>query len=983
MDLVRNVARLALTFALGLIVSLPVHADPRLDQQFPPEAGTDNQEVFDGYRQKLSEIQAELTTLGRPVPSSFSLTGDGLAFYLDAPYVAQYHTNQKQQRFVIGRLVVLNKTDRDVTFNPRKVVLDAGGQRIEYRPSEDFEGYTSFQRQRRHYSLSELQVPETLTAPAGQAASSWVVFNGLPAGTSVPPLKLLIPIDGKTYEFDMTLFGRAQLQWRRETIGPRDVLALTTIKGEVNPLNLATIVDDMTELAVEDVARVIIHFDEKASPVDPHLLQWFATTAVMAGRESTNQPQFEFPSIPPLISEVHLSTLPDPDHVVRQESVSGPARAHDDLLEAMLAATHGVYESIPLSELITEIREGHRLSRYAALIHGSMRLPASFWPEIAEILQTTDDPALRRASLIALGEFPAPEPVSILKQSVRSSDDAISEAALSSLGSSRFPVHHQALLSMLNESPEIQSRVIHTFASYPRPEWSDKLYEFARTGNEETRIESLQALNTLGHPQLHDLLVGILKSDNQKLQSIAFNMLSAREDEASRQELIQFALKRIETEYPDRQSLQAIAKYRVQSAIPTLLNYLEQENSLRDTLINTLAKIGDNRIVEPLLNVYPELKVSEQEAVLRAVAQIDQNSLLDFAPNALVKEDQHLTNVLVSLLQGSTDERAVDVLIALIEKRPEDSPVATSLIRALGGFLSDRSRSYLIKVRDSDSESRSQMASAALDAMFSRSPVNHIYQQAMSTLRQGDAALAVLQFSLVLDFDSDFPHAIQGRGLAYQQLDQHDQALADFEHLLSIDPRWPSAQGTVGQILISMYRFEDARPYFDRAIAQDPKKAVWYSSRGHVNSMLERFPDAEADYRRALELDPELMTAITGVALSLAINGKIDEAVEQLKRGRAQHGDDAIFAYNAACTYTRAAEYLSRHTDEPAGDQAKMRIDRLVDSAFEELNRSVKLGYIDANWTRKDPDLELLHEDDRFAAVLDAMKKAQSEATSR
>ncbi|MCG6155368.1 HEAT repeat domain-containing protein [Rubinisphaera margarita] len=980
MDVLRNVARLVLISALGLSFSFPVHADPRLDQQFPPDSGTDSQDVFDTYRQKLSEIQAELAALGRPVPSSLSLAGDGLAFYLDAPYVAQYHTNQRQQRFVLGRIVVLNKTNREVTFNPRKIVLDAGGQKIEFRPVEDFEGYTSFQRERRHYSLSELQVPEQLTAPAGQVASSWVVFNGLPAGTSVPPLKLLIPIDGKTHEFDMSLFGRAQLKWRRETIGPRDVLALTTIHGEVNPLNLATIVDDMTELAVDDVARVIMHFDKEAAAVDPHLLQWFATMAVMAGRESTNQPQFEFPSIPPLISEVHLSSLPDPDHIVRQESVSGPARSHEDLLDAMLAATHGIYESIPLNELIAEIRSGHRLSRYAALVHGAMRLPAGFWSEIAEILNTTDDPALQRAALIALGEFPDPQAVTLLKQSVRSADNAISEAALSSLGSSRFPVHHQALLAMLNESPEIQSRVIGTFAKYPRPEWSDKLYEFARTGNEETRIESLQALNTLGHPQLHDLLVGILKSDDKKLQAIAFEMLAAREDDASRQELIRFALKRIEAEYPDRQSLQAIAKYRVQAAVPTLLGYLEQENSLRDTLINTLAKIGDNRIVEPLLTVYPELEVSEQEAVLRAVGQIDQNSLLDFAPNALLKEDQHLTNVLVSLLQGSTDERAVDVLIALIEKRPEDSPVATSLIRALGGFLSDRSRSYLIKVRDSDSEARSQMAAAALDAMFSRSPVNHIYQQAMSTLRQGDAALAVLQFSLVLDFDSDFPHAIQGRGLAYQHLDQYDQALADFEHLLSIDPRWPSAQGTVGQILISMYRFEDARPYFDRAISQDPKKAVWYSSRGHVNSMLERFPDAEADYRRALELDPELMTAITGVALSLAINGKVDEAVEQLKRGRVQHGDDAIFAYNAACTYTRAAEYLSRHANA-AADQ-KMRIDRLVDSAFEELNRSVKQGYIDANWTRKDPDLELLHEDDRFAAVLDAMKKAQSEASN-
>lgn len=199
-----------------------------------------------------------------------------------------------------------------------------------------------------------------------------------------------------------------------------------------------------------------------------------------------------------------------------------------------------------------------------------------------------------------------------------------------------------------------------------------------------------------------------------------------------------------------------------------------------------------------------------------------------------------------------------------------------------------------------------------------------------------------------------------------------EKALQDYNTLLELDPKWPGGHASRGQTLSALARFEEALPDLDIAIKTQPDNADWYSARGHAYSMLEQFQPAEEDYRKALELQPNHMTALTGVALSLAINGKEKEAVEMLAKGRDKFANDPIFAYNSACTYARAAEVLRRQAD--TGDQASERIDGLIDKAFQELVRSEELGYRDAKWTQNDPDLAILKDDARFPEVLEQMR---------
>ena len=966
----------ALSLCLLLVISQTLQADQQLEEEFPPVEGTDQAEVLEKYRTKIEQITTELSALQLKTPTSLSLKANDYACYFDAPYFAQYRNGNQQYRFLIGRLVILNESKQELSFNPRTVKLTVDGQEYEYRPVEDYTGRATFRRQNRHYNLTELNVPESLTIPAGKIASCWIVFNELDPGSDTPQLNLAWKMGDSPVSVNLTLAARAQIEWRQEQIGPHGIIAVGTIHGEVYPLNLSTIINQMIDLATKKVARVIIHFDEEAPEPDPHLQQWFELASRMAGQNSTQQNTWEFPPIPSLIQELHLSNFPGNSNYY---SGNIAANKHKTLNEAYIAASHSIYQTIPLKDLIEEIRSGHRLSQSAALIYGAVRLPRTFYPEIAEIITHSDDLDLQKAALTALAEFPQSESLELLREYALDPNEECAQAALISLGSSRFPQHHQALLKMLQNEESIQKQIVKTMANFPRPLWSETLERFAREGDDEIRQEALRALDSLGHPDLRSILTEILADEDDPLKTTALEILSGQDDEQSRQLVINYALNQIQHSYPEPQSLTTITRFRAQRAIPILLPYLKQEHPHRNQVVQTLTAIGDNRIIDPLLELYPDLNAAEQQTVLRAVAIIDEGRFMKFAPEALKSNEQQNVSVLISLLQGSASEDAVTALIAMIEELPDESSSKTSLIRSLGGFSNRQSREFLTKLRDKSSEQISRSAAAALETSYSRSPLSHIYQQALSTLRSGKADLAIKQLTLVLDSDPIYPQALQARAQAYQNLGDFDAALTDYLTVLKIDQKWPSAQGSTGQLLTSLTRFEEARTYLDKAIEQEPEKASWYSSRGHVYSMLEQFPEAEADYRKALKIDPDLMTALTGVALSLAINGKIDEAIEQLKQGREKHGDDSIFAYNAACTYARAMEYVIQHPEQYAPDEHKARIDRLRDSAFEELDRSVELGYRDSKWTQNDPDLKSLQDDPRFAKILKTMNDPKPE----
>jgi tetratricopeptide (TPR) repeat protein len=106
------------------------------------------------------------------------------------------------------------------------------------------------------------------------------------------------------------------------------------------------------------------------------------------------------------------------------------------------------------------------------------------------------------------------------------------------------------------------------------------------------------------------------------------------------------------------------------------------------------------------------------------------------------------------------------------------------------------------------------------------------------------------------------PHGVASsyvsRGRAYLKKGRGDQAMADFEKAIGIEPEAPAAYGNLGLIYYDMRRYDLALANFSKAIelAGPDAHAVDYLRRGVAYEASGERDKAIADYRAALKLDP-------------------------------------------------------------------------------------------------------------------------------
>jgi Flp pilus assembly protein TadD len=133
---------------------------------------------------------------------------------------------------------------------------------------------------------------------------------------------------------------------------------------------------------------------------------------------------------------------------------------------------------------------------------------------------------------------------------------------------------------------------------------------------------------------------------------------------------------------------------------------------------------------------------------------------------------------------------------------------------------------------------------------------------------------------------------------------------------------------------------------------------------------LDKVKEAGADYRKALELDSSLGLAATGLAVVQVLEGEVDAGIKTLEDARGRVELDALFHYNAACVYGRAAEAAAKSPASPARDA---RLAEHRKAALTDLEKSVKSGFQDFEWMKQDPDLKPLADDPQFKKLSSGM----------
>ena len=102
---------------------------------------------------------------------------------------------------------------------------------------------------------------------------------------------------------------------------------------------------------------------------------------------------------------------------------------------------------------------------------------------------------------------------------------------------------------------------------------------------------------------------------------------------------------------------------------------------------------------------------------------------------------------------------------------------------------------------------------------------------------------------------------LAGPGPDADELQRHEEAIADCSEAIRLDPRNPALFLERAEARSAVGRFEEAVADYDRAIGLDADRADAYLGRCHAKSELGLHEEAVEDYDHAVQLDPDSAAA--------------------------------------------------------------------------------------------------------------------------
>jgi len=180
-----------------------------------------------------------------------------------------------------------------------------------------------------------------------------------------------------------------------------------------------------------------------------------------------------------------------------------------------------------------------------------------------------------------------------------------------------------------------------------------------------------------------------------------------------------------------------------------------------------------------------------------------------------------------------------------------------------------------------------------------------------------DQALADIEEALTINPHD--PEAVLNRANVLKLLNRPEEALTGFEQALKLKPEWTQAENNRGTVLQALGRHEEALAAYDRVLAAEPDHIEALNNRGSVLQDLRRPAEALATYDRTLRLAPNYAAAFNNRGSALIELKRFVDALSCFDRALALRPGDAQAMNNRG----NALQGLMRYEDALAAyDQA-------------------------------------------------------------
>ncbi len=303
--------------------------------------------------------------------------------------------------------------------------------------------------------------------------------------------------------------------------------------------------------------------------------------------------------------------------------------------------------------------------------------------------------------------------------------------------------------------------------------------------------------------------------------------------------------------------------------------------------------------------------------------------------------------------------KALQVKLSPMERRALQN-VATSEPEAYDYYLRGRSYMYSMARRDYEHAINMYEQAIAVDSKYALAyagmadAYSMLYRYAEASADNVARANRASEQALALDFDSAEAHA--SRGLALFISEQYPAAQKEFDAAIALNPNLFEPYYYHGLACSCEGNYEKAIDLYLKAMQVNPADyqtpvflAQVYASLGRKQDEMRVRLGALGTVERHLKLNPHDTRALQIAANNLIQVGEKSKGIMMAERALAQGRSEPVVLYNGACFYA------------VQGDS---------DRAFELLEQALKLGWGDRAWMEHDSELESLHDDPRFRALL-------------
>jgi DNA-binding winged helix-turn-helix (wHTH) protein/tetratricopeptide (TPR) repeat protein len=181
----------------------------------------------------------------------------------------------------------------------------------------------------------------------------------------------------------------------------------------------------------------------------------------------------------------------------------------------------------------------------------------------------------------------------------------------------------------------------------------------------------------------------------------------------------------------------------------------------------------------------------------------------------------------------------------------------------------------------------------------------------------------IVEFLRAIELNPNNQNAQHWYAMALGGLGRFDEALAQIQRALAVDPLAVMVNANVGFLLYRAGRLEEAVAKLQHTVAMEPGFVMTRYRLGLALEALERYPEAIGEFEamRPSETDP---LGLTGIARTLALMERRDEAQRELDRligiSRGTYVPSVLLAgiYIALGDNENALEYLERGVEERA-----------------------------------------------------------------